>query len=55
MGETEEVYIYPQNEETASKEYVDDNFLPLAGGNLTGQLNTDSLIKSRATPDTACS
>ena len=46
VGETEEVYIYPQNEETASKDYVDDNFLPLTGGNLTGQLNTDSLIKS---------
>ena len=46
VGETEEVYIYPQNEETASKEYVDDNFLPLTGGDLTGQLNTDSLIKS---------
>ena len=46
VDETEEVYIYPQNEETASKEYVDSNFLPLAGGSLTGQLNTDSLIKS---------
>ena len=38
VGETEEVYIYPQNEETASKEYVDNNFLPLAGGELTGPL-----------------
>ena len=38
VGETEEVYIYPQNEETASKEYVDDNFLPLSGGELTGSL-----------------
>ena len=38
VGETEEVYIYPQNEETASKEYVDSNFLPLAGGELTGPL-----------------
>ena len=38
VDETEEVYIYPQNEETASKEYVDDNFLPLAGGELTGSL-----------------
>ena len=46
VDETEEVYIYPQNEETASKEYVDSNFLPLTGGSLTGQLNTDSLIKS---------
>ena len=46
VDETEEVYIYPQNEETASKEYVDSNFLPLTGGTLTGQLNTDSLIKS---------
>ena len=46
VGETEEVYIYPQNEETASKEYVDSNFLPLTGGSLTGQLNSDSLIKS---------
>ena len=46
VDETEEVYIYPQNEETASKDYVDDNFLPLAEGSLTGQLNTDSLIKS---------
>ena len=46
VDETEEVYIYPQNEETASKDYVDDNFLPLTGGDLTGQLNTDSLIKS---------
>ena len=47
-GESEEVYIYPQNEEGVSKEYVDDNFLPLHGGSLTGQLNTDSLI-DRAT------
>ena len=38
VGETEEVYIYPQNEETASKDYVDDNFLPLTGGELTGPL-----------------
>ena len=38
VGRTEETYIYPQNEETASKEYVDDNFLPLAGGELTGPL-----------------
>ena len=38
VGEPEEVYIYPQNEETASKEYVDNNFLPLSGGELSGTL-----------------
>ena len=38
IGHIEEVYIYPQNEETASKEYVDSNFLPLSGGELTGSL-----------------
>ena len=38
VGRTEETYIYPQNEETASKEYVDENFLPLTGGELSGSL-----------------
>ena len=41
VGETEEVYIYPQNTETASKEYVDTHFLPLAGGELTGSLRVN--------------
>ena len=42
IGHTEETYIYPQNEETASKEYVDDNFLPLSGGTLTGSLRVQN-------------
>ena len=41
VDETEEVYIYPQNTETASKEYVDTHFLPLAGGELTGSLRVN--------------
>ena len=39
VDETEEVYIYPQNTETASKEYVDTHFLPLTGGELSGSLS----------------
>lgn len=49
VGEEEQVYIYPQNESGATKEYVDEQDalrLPLTGGSLIGQLNTNSLIKS---------
>ena len=41
VDETEEVYIYPQNQETASKEYVDaqdDLRLIKAGDEMTGKL-----------------
>ena len=48
VGETEEVYIYPQNTETASKEYVDTHFLPLAGGELTGSLRINRGDKPHA-------
>lgn len=43
------VYIYPQNASGVSKDYVDAQDalkLDLAGGDLTGSLTTDSLIKS---------
>ena len=46
------VYIYPQNAAGVSKEYVDDQDalkLNLTGGDLTGSLHTDSLIKSTRT------
>ena len=48
VGETEEVYIYPQNTETASKEYVDTHFLPLTGGELTGSLRINRGNKPHA-------
>ena len=43
-GEREEVYIYPQNTASVSKEYVDEQDalkLSLTGGTLTGALNID--------------
>jgi len=36
VNEYETVFIYPLNKETASKEYVDDTFMPIKGGKFTG-------------------
>ena len=47
VGEEEQVYIYPQNEAGASKDYVDAQdalHLPLTGGTLSGTINT-KLVK----------
>ena len=41
VGEVEDVFIYPQNGETASKDYVDQNFLAKAGGTGTGNFDFD--------------
>ena len=42
VGEVEDVFIYPQNGETASKDYVDENFLAKAGGTATGNFDFDN-------------
>ena len=47
VDEEEQVYIYPQNESGASKDYVDAQdalHLPLAGGTLSGTVNS-KLVK----------
>ena len=49
VGEEEQVYIYPQNEAGASKEYVDDQDalkLDLTGGTVTGHVTFESSIDS---------
>ena len=51
-GTAYSIYIYPQNAESASKDYVDAalaNKLSLTGGSLSGTLTTNSLVKSTRT------
>ena len=46
VGEVEDVFIYPQNGETASKDYVDENFLAKAVFTATGKnFDNDCLIR----------
>jgi len=50
VGEPEEVFIYPQNKEGVSKEYVDNQDalkLNLTGGSLTGNLSSTNNFSSQ--------
>ena len=51
-GTTYNIYIYPKNGNSASVEYVNsqlDKKLSLTGGDLSGTLNTNALVKSTRT------
>ena len=51
VGEVEDVFIYPQNGETASKDYVDENFLAKAGDTATGNFDFDNECLIRVNGD----